>query len=105
MLESLQLHAERDLKLCHGAGKYHGTTSGIFLYDTQAVSRCELLDGSNIRGLRSVLPREILACQMPDRAVATGEPTYPVPQVRTPAPPHQHTDLHSLRRICGPYRP
>src|SRR5580698_6513982 len=105
MLESLQLHAERDLKLCHGAGKYHGTTSGIFLYDTQAVSRCELLDGRNIRGLRSVLPREVLACQMPDRAVATGEPTYPVPQVRTPAPPHQHTDLHSLRRICGPYRP
>ena len=104
MLESLQSHAERGLHLCDSASQHYSTALRVFLYDTQAMTRGECLDGGNVRGLRSVLPRELLACQVTDRAVAAGEPAYPVPQVLLPAPPQQHTDLHSLRRVRGSYR-
>ena len=105
MLESLQFHTERSLQLCHGTGQQHSTSLRVFLYDGQAVIRCKRLNGCNVRRLCSVLPREVLTRQVPDRAVAAGEPTNPVAQVLAPASPQQHTDLHSLRRIRGSYRP
>ena len=104
MLEALQLHAERGLQLCHGAGQQHSTARRVFLYDTEAVTRRKRLYGGNIRGLRTVLPREVLTRQVPHRAVAAGEPTDPVTQVLAPASSQQHADLHSLRRVRGSYR-
>jgi hypothetical protein len=65
MLAALQSNSERSLELGHGAGEYHSTTRRVFLYDTQAMPGRERLDCGDIRGLRSVMAREFIPCQVP----------------------------------------
>jgi hypothetical protein len=58
----------------------------MLLYDSQAVTGSKSFDSGDVRRLRSELPCEVLACEVPYRAVAAGEPTHPVPEALVPAP-------------------
>jgi hypothetical protein len=101
MLTALQSNAERSLELSYRTAEHHGTTCGMLLYDTQTMIRRESLYRGDIRGLRSVLARELVARQVRGRALCAREPTYPVAQILPRASAKQHTHLQLLRRIGG----
>jgi hypothetical protein len=64
MLAALQSNNERCLELGHRAHEHHSTTGRVLLYDTQAMTARECLDCGDIRGLRSVMAREFIPCQV-----------------------------------------
>jgi hypothetical protein len=71
VLESLQVHTERIIELCHCPRQDHGSPPGMFLHDREPMSAGKLADCGDIASVGTKLALKFLTAQMA-RALRSG---------------------------------